>query len=153
MPDRLAPAASRWARFLALLLVLAPPPGWAASGIEASDAWARETVPGQRVASVYLQIRSAAPARLIGVTTRVAKTAEIHSMKEEGGVMKMRRLDALELPAGTVVKLEPSGNHIMLLDIHRQLKVGEHVRLTLLVEQAGKTRSVPVVAEVRPVGQ
>jgi len=152
-PDRPAPGASRWPCFLALLLVLAPPLAWAGSEFEVSDAWARETVPGQQVASVYLMIRSAVPARLIGVTTRGAKTAEIHSMKAEGGVMKMRRLDGLELPAGQVVKLEPGGNHIMLLDIRRQLKVGEHVRLSLVIEAAGKKQSVPVIAEVRPIGQ
>lgn len=152
MPREFASGAVRRASVLALFLVVTMPDAWAQSAIEISDAWARETVPGQRVAGVYLHIRSAAQARLIRVTSPAAKAAEIHSMKEAGGVMRMRRLDGLELPAGQIVKLEPGGNHIMLLEIGRQLKPGEHVRLTLVVEQKGKTRSVPVVVEVRQMG-
>ena len=125
----------------------------AASGIEVKDAWARATVPGQTVGGIYLQIRSSTPARVVRVTSPDAKSAEIHEMKMQGGVMTMRQLGALELPAGETVKLEPGGYHIMLLDIRKPLKSGEHVRLTLVVERKGKETLVPVVAEVKPIAQ
>jgi hypothetical protein len=139
-------------RFVVLtLLGLSVPCAWAQSGIEVEGAWARATVPGQTVGGVYLQIRSSVPAQIVRVTTSDAKSAEIHSMSQEGGVMKMRQLDRLELPAGQTVTLEPGGNHIMLLDLRKPLKPGERVRLTLVIQRPGKKISVPVVAEVKPI--
>jgi copper(I)-binding protein len=120
-----------------------------AASVEVTDAWARATMPGQAVAGVYLHVKSAVKARLVGVKSSNAKTAEIHSMSHESGVMKMRKLDFLDLPAGEAVALEPGGNHVMLFDIRKPLKAGEHVKLTLVIEQGGKRINVPVDAEVR----
>lgn len=116
---------------------------------EVTDAWVRATVPGQQVAGAYLKIRSARAAKLVGVKSAVAKSAEIHSMSNDGGVMRMRKLDGLALPAGERVALEPGRNHIMLLDIKRQLQPGEKIPLTLIVSQGGKNQTVKVEAEVR----
>jgi len=125
---------------------------WAAPpAVEVTDAWVRATVPGQPVAGAYLTIRSAHAAKLVGVKSPVAKSAEIHSMSDEGGVMRMRKLDALALPAGEPVELKSGGNHVMLLEIKRQLKPGENVPLTLMVEQGGKKKAVQVEAQVREV--
>ena len=107
----------------------------ARGGVEVSGAWARATLPGQKVAGVYMQVKSDAQARLVGVNSPAAKSAEVHEMRNEGGVMRMRRLDSVDLPAGRVVKLEPGGYHVMLFDIRRPLKVGEQVKLTLLIRQ------------------
>jgi hypothetical protein len=125
--------------------------GAARAAVEVSDAWARATMPGQKVAGVYMQLKADRPARLIGVRSRAAKTAEVHEMSHAGGVMKMRKVEALDLPANRVVKLEPGGLHVMLLDIGKPLKPGERVPLTLIVEQAGKRVEVQVNAEVRPL--
>jgi copper(I)-binding protein len=122
---------------------------WA--GVEVSGAWARATMPGQKVAGVYLQLRSDAPARLIGAKSAAAKAAEVHRMSHEGGVMRMRRVDSLELPAGKTVTLEPGGYHVMLLDINRPLNAGEHDSLKLVIEEGGKRTELPVQAQVRSV--
>lgn len=119
------------------------------ASVEVTDAWARATMPGQAVAGVYLHVKSMLKGRLVGVKSSSAKTAEIHSMSQEGGVMKMRKLDFLDLPAGEAVALEPGGNHVMLFDIRKPLKVGERIKLTLVIEQGGKKFDVPVNAEVR----
>ena len=74
---------------------------WA--GVEVFDAWARATMPGQKVAGVYMQLRSDVQARLVGVRSDAARTAEVHQMSHEGGVMRMRRLESLDLPAGKTV--------------------------------------------------
>lgn len=132
---------------LATDLTAAPPV------VQITDAWARATVPGQKVAGVYLQIRSPRDARVVAVQSEAAASAEIHSMSTEQGVMRMRKLDALTLPAGETVALKPGGNHIMLLDIKQQLKPGDKVPITLLVQQRGKKKQVKVSveAEVREV--
>ena len=137
--------------FVVIAAMLLSAPLWAASPLEVTDAWVRATVPGQPVAGAYLTIRSASAAKLVGVRSPVARSAEIHSMTEDGGVMRMRKLDALALPAGEPVELKSGGNHIMLLEIKRQLKAGEKVPLTLIVEQDGKKKTVAVEAAVREV--
>ena len=123
----------------------------ARAGVEVSGAWARATMPGQKVAGVYMQLRSDVQARLVGVKTDAAKTAEVHQMSHEGGVMRMRRLESLDLPAGKTVTLAPGGYHLMLLDILRPLKAGERVSVTLVLDEAGKRVELPVQAEVRSV--
>ena len=137
----------------ASLAVLATGLNAAPPVVQINDAWARATVPGQKVAGVYLQIRSARDARLVAVQSEAAASAEIHSMSNERGVMRMRKLEALTLPAGETVALKPGGNHIMLLDIKEQLKPGEKVPITLIVQQRGKKKQVKVSleAEVREV--
>lgn len=139
---------------LSSLIALAAADGGALAqdSVEVTDVWARATVPGQKVAGVYATIRSRTEARLIGVRSPVAKSGEIHSMSNDGGVMKMRRLDGLELPAGRPVTLAPGGIHIMLLDVSKVLEAGQRVPLTLTIEQGGKKLSIAAEAEVRAIG-
>jgi copper(I)-binding protein len=125
--------------------------GGARAAVEVSEAWARATMPGQKVAGVYMLLKADRASRLVGVRSRAAAAAEVHEMSHAGGVMKMRKVEALDLPANRVVKLEPGGFHVMLFDIGQPLKPGERVALTLIVEQAGKRVEVPVDAEVRPL--
>jgi len=133
----------------ALGLLSAGSIAWA--GVEVSGAWARATMPGQQVAGVYMQLRSDVRAKLIGVKSSAAETAELHQMSNEGGVMRMRHVDSLDLPAGEVVTLQPGGYHVMLFDIKRPLKAGEQVGVTLVIEEAGRRIELPVQAQVRSV--
>ncbi|HTS54419.1 MAG TPA: copper chaperone PCu(A)C [Burkholderiales bacterium] len=119
--------------------------------VTVENAWARATVPGQKVAGVYLDIRSDTPAALVGVRSPAAGASEIHSMSNEGGVMRMRRLDRLDLPGGQTVRLAPGGNHIMLLDIKGPLQAGARVPVVLIVEQKGKKKWIQVQVQVRPL--
>jgi periplasmic copper chaperone A len=122
----------------------------AADTVQVTDAWARATVPGQKVAGAYMRIVSAVDVRLVGVASPVAGSAEVHWMKMEDGTMRMRAIDALDLPAGQVVELAPGGYHIMLFRLKQPLDAGERVALTLDFETAaGKKLQVPVSAEVR----
>ena len=120
--------------------------------VTVSDPWIRATVPAQKVTGAFMRVQSVAPARLVGVQTEVAGRAELHEMAMEGQTMRMRRVDAIELPAGKPVDLASGGYHIMLMDLKRQVKEGESVELTLRVEDAaGKRQDVKVKAPVRPL--
>lgn len=126
---------------------------YAADEVQVAQAWARATAPGQQVAGAYLQITSAVPAKLVAASSPVAGRVEIHSMRMEGGVMRMRQLRSLDLPAQQAVKLEPGGLHLMLRDLKRPLKSGDKVPLRLTIEPAGKKKSVVnVELEVRNTG-
>ena len=134
-------------------LVLSPAASATAAGLEITGAWARATLPGQTVAGVYMRIRSNVRGKVVSVKSVAAKAAELHQMTQEGGVMKMRRLESLDLPAGKPVALEPGGVHVMLLDIRKRLKPGDRVHLVLTVEQQGKRQELPVEAVVQAVLQ
>ena len=125
----------------------------AADAIRVIDPYARATLPGQKVGGVYMEIVSPGDARLTGVSSPIAGAAEVHSMTMDGGIMKMRAIEVLDLPAGRLVKLAPGGYHVMLFDLKRPLVAGEKVPLTLVIEEAGKrTHKIAVRAIVRAGG-
>jgi len=101
-----------------LLASAASLPAWAAQ-ISVTDAWVRATMPGQPVGGAYMQIRSDADARLIGVSSSVVPRVEVHEMTMDGDMMRMREVKAVELPKGKTVSLEPGGFHIMLMNLKK----------------------------------
>jgi copper(I)-binding protein len=104
--------------------------------------FARATVEGQPVGAAYLVIENNGKMadRLIGVSTPVAKSAEMHTMSTEGGVMRMRKTKEIRLEPGSVVSMKPGdGYHLMLFGLTGPLKKGETIPLTLTFEKAGKT--------------
>lgn len=116
--------------------------------VTVASAWVRPTVPGQTVAGAYLKITSTSQAYLVGGSSPVAKTVEVHEMSMTDNVMKMRPVKRLELPAGKTVELKPGSYHLMMIDVVHPLKTGDKVPLTLTVEEGGKKRAVEVTASV-----
>lgn len=139
----------RWAGLLAGML-------WSASvyagDLRVEGAWARATAPGQDSAMVDLSITSNQAATLVGFSSTASNSVELHSMTHDNGVMKMREVKRLVLPAGKTVQLGASGYHLMLVGLKAQLKAGESVPLTLNILLANKAmRAVEAKAEVRPL--
>jgi copper(I)-binding protein len=121
--------------------------------VTVSQAWAKATVPGQKVGAAYMELKSAESAALVSAASPAAGMTEVHEMKMESGVMKMRAVERIELPAGKTVKLEPGGYHVMLMGLRKPLKAGDTVPITLTIETSGKKRhSVQVQAPVRDSG-
>jgi copper(I)-binding protein len=121
-----------------------------AADVEVKDAWIRGTVTGQQATGAFLEITSKSGATLVGAASPVAAVSEIHEMKMDGGIMKMRAVSRLELPAGKPVQLAPGGYHVMLMKLKQPLTKGDSIPLTLQVE--GPDKSVQVIevqAEVR----
>ncbi len=118
--------------------------------IVVSDAWGRPSVGGSP-AALYLTVRNegTAPDRLVGVSTPAAGMAMLHESTMEGGVSRMRMLEAVELPAGQALVLAPGGIHIMLSRLAAPLKEGDVVPLTLTFEKAG---TASVAAHIGPLG-
>jgi hypothetical protein len=123
-------------------------PAYAA--VTVTDAWVKITAPGQTAVEAYMQIRSDAAAKLVGVSSPTAKIVQIHEMKMNGNVMQMRAINSIDLPAGQTVVFKPGGYHIMLSEISPPLKPGAMLPLTLTVEDADMHRqSIEVKVEVR----
>lgn len=136
---------------LAAVLALASLQAMAAN-VSVSDAWARATMPGQKVSGAYMQITSDADARLVGASSPAVPRVEVHEMKMDGDVMRMREVKAVELPKGKAVALEPGGFHIMLMNLPKPIAAGETIPLTLVIESGGKRQTVEVKAEARAPG-
>jgi copper(I)-binding protein len=127
-------------KLFAATLALASGPLFA-QAINVQDAWVRTTVQGQKGTGGFMKITAKDGARLIGVSTPVAGVAEVHEMKMEGDVMRMRAVPVLDLPAGTTVELKPGGYHLMLQDLKTTLPKDTTVPMTLTFEDAKGVRS------------
>ncbi|HZP93901.1 MAG TPA: copper chaperone PCu(A)C [Burkholderiales bacterium] len=122
----------------------------AAQPVRVTNAWARATAPGQQVAGVYLDIASDTDARLVGVESPLAGRVQLHLMRMDNGIMRMREVNAIDLPAGRTVSLKPGDVHLMLFDLKRPLKPGDRLPLKLKIEDAkGRTHLVDAIARVR----
>jgi hypothetical protein len=135
----------------ALLASLVSASLWAQT-VVVKDAWARATVPGQKATGAFMQLTAKDGAKLLSASTPVADVAEVHEMKMEGDVMKMRAVQGgLDLPAGKPVELKPGGYHVMLMDLKAALPKDSTIPMTLVFKDAKgvETRlelKVPVLA-------
>ncbi len=112
------------------------------------DPWARATPGTPRNGGAYLTIKGgASDDQLTSVESDVAKRTELHGHKNENGVMKMHRVDGVEIPASGMAMLKPGGYHIMLMKLKHALKEGESFPVTLHFANAGK-----VTVEVKILG-
>lgn len=139
---------------LGALLAFAAPgfAGEAQRSVKVANAWVRAPAPGQKTVAAYLELTSEHDAALVAAGTPAAARVEMHSSSVDGGVMRMRALPRIELPAGQTVKLAPGGNHLMLLEMKQPLKPGDKVALTLSIQPAGAGTSLTTVdlqADVR----
>lgn len=134
---------------LAALLLVACHSESAPPAIQVADAWARATVVGQRSTAAYLTItNSGGEDRLVEVSSPLG-SASVHSTTTDGGVMRMRAVEELEIPAHSTVALKPGATHVMVSGLNRPLEVGQGVVLELSFERSGRRR---VTATVRPAG-
>lgn len=118
-----------------------------------ADPWVRGTVASQKATGMFAQITSAGGGKLVSASSPVAGVVEIHEMSMDGNVMRMRAIPALELPAGKTVELKPGGFHVMLMDLKQEIKAGQTVPVTLVVEGAdNKRETIEVKAQVKALG-
>lgn len=104
--------------------------------VEVKDAWARATVPGQKATGAFMKLTAKDGVKLVSASSPAAGVTEVHEMKMEGDVMKMRAISGLDLPAGKTVELKPGGYHVMLMDLKAPLPKDSQVDLTLVFKDA-----------------
>jgi copper(I)-binding protein len=98
--------------------------------------------------AVYLKVSNhgRTPDAIVSASSDAADAVELHEVVNDAGVMRMRPVPRIEVPAGATVELKPGGYHIMLLGLRGDLKPGATVRVRLSLEKAG---SMTVEAPVR----
>jgi copper(I)-binding protein len=133
-------------RVLLATLVLLPltiAPVWAQTAPVVTQAWARATAPSAQTGAAYMTVHGASADAVTGFSTPAADSAMLHRSQSVGGVMEMRAVDRLPVPAGKDVKLTPGGYHVMLMGLKHPLKPGDHFPLTVTFAHAA-----PVTVDV-----
>ncbi|MEO8022811.1 copper chaperone PCu(A)C [Polaromonas sp.] len=139
-------------KFKTIATLLALAAGFAhAQTVDVKNAWVRSAVSGQSGTGAFMSITAKDDTKLVGVSSPMAGVAEVHEMKMEGDVMRMRAVPVLDLPAGQTVQLKPGGYHVMLMELKQALPKGSTVPLTLTFKDAKGQESklevkVPVAA-------
>ena len=106
------------------------------SPVQVEGAWARASVQGQKGTGAFMRLTAKEGARLVRAESPAAGVTEVHEMKMEGDIMKMRAVPALDLPAGKTVELKPGGYHVMLMDLKAPLMKDTSVPITLVFQDA-----------------
>ena len=124
-----------------------------AQEVTIKEPWVRGTVRGQKATGAFMQLTATESASLVAVDSPVAGSVQIHEIKMENDVMKMRAISKLDLPAGKAVELKPGGYHMMLTDLKQTLNKGEAVPIRLRFEAKDKTfKTIEIKAQVRELG-
>ena len=127
----------------ALFAVSALAHSFKAGDLKIDHPWARPTVAGQAAGGGFLKIENTGKTadRLLSArTTASADHMELHTMSMEGDVMKMRQVEAIDIPAGATVELKPGAFHVMFMGLKAPLKLGDKLPVTLKFEKAGEVQ-------------
>lgn len=117
-----------------------------------SEPYARATMPQQQAGGAFVTIENKGKEadKLVGASTPVAKSVELHTMAMDNNVMKMREVSNIELkPASTLVMKPGDGYHLMLMGLQQPLKAGDKFPITLTFEKSGKTEVTAVVRNIQ----
>ena len=123
---------------LALGLTLALAACARPTAVEVTDAWTRDTVGRTANAAVFMTITSPTADRLVAASASVAGKTDLMTMRSADGAMAMTYLDAISIPAGAPVSLDPAGLHVWLADLRAPLEAGQSFPLVLEFEKAGE---------------
>lgn len=122
-------------------------PSQVQDGIAVQNAWVRPTVGEQDATGAYLTITSQDALTLVGVATPAAEIAEVHEMKMDGDIMRMRMAERIEIKPGEALELKPGGYHLMLMALNAPIEAGQEIELSLQFEKAdGSKIEMPVKA-------
>lgn len=139
---------ARLAVFLGFTFVLgAAGAQTAADVVIIGDPHVREVLPGQSNSASFMTLQNTGgePHALQRAESPAAKTVELHTHTLEGGMMRMRPVEQVPLPAGESVRFEPGGLHLMWIGLVQPLKAGQEVPLTLFFEDGSRRElTVPV---------
>ena len=111
------------------------------------NAWVQEGPPSQTITAAYMTIENhtGVDIALRSAGTEVAQTVELHKMELVDGIMKMHRVQTIDIPAGGTAELKPGGYHLMVIGLKKELKEGDKVTITLeFSNDLRKTITIPV---------
>jgi len=142
---------TRWAWLPTLVFwtLAVPAAGPAAESLEVVNAWSRATPPGISIGVAYFEIVNWGDRDVLEhLETPIARQAQMHSMRTVAGVMQMRELGSVDIPARGRVRFEPNNLHVMLIDLIHPLKKRDRFPLTLVFQHAGAVQVEVIVQDL-----
>lgn len=124
----------------------------AADAVTVEGAFVRAVPPGQPNSAAFMTLvnSSASAQNVTAASSPVAATVELHTHTNNNGVMEMRQIDKIEIPANSKTELQPGGLHIMLIGLKQDLKAGEEAKLTLTFADGSTKEVTAEIKEVTP---
>lgn len=121
-----------------------------AADVDIDNVWLRETIPGSQNGAAYFTITNqrTETLRLVGAMTDAARAVEVHEHVMRDGMMRMRRVLALEIAPTATVELKPGSYHLMLFGLKKPLAVGDQVDFTLNFDNGD---TMVIRGDVRPI--
>lgn len=125
-----------------------------AGNITLEAPWSRATSKLAQTGAAFMTIKNSGAAgdKLVSASSPVSRSAGLHETTMTGAIMKMRPLDAIEVPAGGAAQLKPGGYHIMFMGLGSPLKAGTTFPLTLVFENAGEIDITVTVMKAEAMG-
>lgn len=122
------------------------------TGLVIENPWLRATPAGASVGAGYATLLNAGDKAIVvvGVETDASRAAELHSMTHDNGMMRMRRLERLEVPAKGSARLAPHGNHLMLFDLKAPLVAGQSVPVRFVLDDGSRVTATFSVRSAAP---
>ncbi|UTM59279.1 copper chaperone PCu(A)C [Photobacterium sp. CCB-ST2H9] len=102
--------------------------------------WSKEVPPMSSVAAAFFSIENHGDENdvLLRAESPIAEKVELHEHAHENGMMKMRQVADIQVPAHDTQLLQPGGYHVMMFNLKSVPKLGERFPLTLYFKHAGK---------------
>jgi copper(I)-binding protein len=134
----------------ALILGLSAHGARAGDAVTVTDAYARAVPPGQPNSAVFMQLHNGGDEdrALVAAASAASDVVELHTHRMQDGMMQMRKIERIDLPAGETVTLKPGGLHVMLIGLKQPLQPGEAVAVTLTLDDGAE---LAVTAPVREI--
>ena len=106
--------------------------------------------PGAAATGAFMRIDNGGNSarQLVRADSPAADTVELHTHINENGMMKMRAVPSIPIPAGGHTELKPGSYHVMLIGMKQALKAGDSVPITLRFDDGTQLR---IDAPVRPI--
>ncbi len=126
--------------------------GTAATEVKIENAYIRAVPPGQPNSAAFMTLinSSAKPHSIKSASSPVAATVELHTHTNNNGVMEMRQIPQMDIPAKGTTELKPGGLHIMLIGLKQNLKAGEQAKVNLQFADGSSTTVTAPIQEVTP---
>lgn len=124
------------------------------SALHIMKAWVRPTVKSQTSTGGYLKIMAHADGKITGVSSDISDRTEIHEMSMDGDVMRMRRVESVEVEEGDIINFKPGGYHVMFMGLKAPISKDQTVVFQLeFQDKDGAISSIPVKAVATMTGQ
>ncbi|MGC9385616.1 MAG: copper chaperone PCu(A)C [Hydrogenovibrio sp.] len=124
---------------------------WAASvadAVEVENPYVRMVPPGAAATAAFMVLKNTSNQdhALVSAKAYINKVTELHTHIHDNGVMRMRQVKQIDLPAGKAVSLQPGGLHIMLINLTEPVKEGEEIKIDLTFDD-GSTKTIEAVGK------